>query len=76
VPFHPSSASGHAVRMAIDLGINRSFSQLLKSGMGADKTPAELEKERDLVVKSRVWFSVGPRHPPVKDLADRGSSIA
>ncbi len=50
--------SGHAVRMAIDMGINRSFLHLLRSGMGKDRTAEELEEERHLVVHSRVWFCV------------------
>lgn len=49
---------GHAVRMAIDMGINRSFIMLLRSGMGKGKSKAELEEERHLVVHSRVWFCV------------------
>ncbi|KAK4689740.1 large subunit ribosomal protein L4, partial [Tremellales sp. Uapishka_1] len=48
--------AGHAVRMAIDMGINTAFDRLLKSGMGKGKTPDELEEERPLVVHSRVWF--------------------
>ncbi|CAK9787310.1 hypothetical protein CC85DRAFT_272355 [Cutaneotrichosporon oleaginosum] len=47
---------GHAVRMALDIGINKSFIKLLRSGMGKGKTPEELEEERPLVVHSRVWF--------------------
>lgn len=49
---------GHAVRMAVDMGINRSFVALLRSGMGKGKSPEELEEERHLVVQSRVWFCV------------------
>lgn len=49
---------GHAVRMALDMGINRSFIKLLRGGMGKGKSPAELEEERPLVVQSRVWFCV------------------
>ena len=49
---------GHAVRMAVDMGINKSFIKLLRSGMGKGKTPEELEEERPLVVHSRVWFCV------------------
>ncbi|BEJ14452.1 hypothetical protein CspHIS471_0402190 [Cutaneotrichosporon sp. HIS471] len=49
-------AGGHAVRMALDIGINKSFIKLLRSGMGNGKTPEELEEERPLVVHSRVWF--------------------
>jgi hypothetical protein len=44
--------------MAIDMGINRSFIHLLRTGMGAKKSVEELEDERYLVVNSRVWFSV------------------
>ena len=50
--------SGHAVRMAVDMGINKSFIQLLRTGMGKGKSPEELEEERHLVVHSRVWFCV------------------
>jgi len=49
---------GHAVRMAVDMGINRSFVALLRSGMGKGKSSEELEEERHLVVQSRVWFCV------------------
>ncbi|WVF72211.1 hypothetical protein IAT40_007023 [Kwoniella sp. CBS 6097] len=47
---------GHAVRMAVDMGINRSFLHLLRTGMGKGKTKEELEEERSLVVQSRVWL--------------------
>ncbi|ADV20422.1 Hypothetical protein CGB_B4500C [Cryptococcus gattii WM276] len=49
---------GHAVRMAVDMGINRSFIHLLRSGMGQGKSKEELEQERTLVVHSRVWFGL------------------
>lgn len=51
-------SGGHAVRMAIDMGINKSFIQLLRSGMGKGKSREELEEERHLVVHSRTWFCV------------------
>lgn len=44
--------------MAIDMGINRSFLHLLRSGMGKGKTKEQIEEERQLVVHSRVWFCV------------------
>ncbi|OCF36645.1 hypothetical protein I316_01898 [Kwoniella heveanensis BCC8398] len=47
---------GHAVRMAVDMGINRSFLVLLRTGMGKGKSKEELEEERSLVVQSRVWL--------------------
>jgi len=49
---------GHAVRMAIDMGINRSFIRLLRSGMGKGKSKAQLEEERQLVVHSRQLYLV------------------
>ncbi|WVN85319.1 uncharacterized protein L203_100464 [Cryptococcus depauperatus CBS 7841] len=49
---------GHAVRMAIDMGINRSFIHLLRTGMGRGKSKEELEEERALVIHSRVWFGL------------------
>lgn len=44
--------------MAIDMGINKSFIKLLRSGMGKGKTREQLEEERHLVVHSRTWFCV------------------
>jgi len=55
---HGWMPGGHAVRMAVDMGINRSFVTLLRSGMGKGRSPEELEEDRDLVVQSRVWFCV------------------
>jgi hypothetical protein len=46
------------VRIAIDLGFNRAFEQLVQGGMGAGKTAAELEKDRALVERARVWLAV------------------
>lgn len=54
--------AGHAVRLAMDLGLNRAFNELLQTGMGAGKTGTELERERALVEKARVWFCVS--RPP------------
>ncbi|KAL7423972.1 hypothetical protein Q5752_001557 [Cryptotrichosporon argae] len=50
--------AGHAVRSAIDLGLNRSFLQLLRTGMGTGKGAAELEREMPLVVNTRTWFAL------------------
>ncbi|WRT67181.1 uncharacterized protein IL334_004147 [Kwoniella shivajii] len=47
---------GHAVRMAVDMGINRSFLHLLRTGMGKQKPEANMEEERALVIQSRVWL--------------------
>lgn len=48
--------SGHAVRMAIDMGLNKCFGKLVASGMGVGKSRQQLEEERDLVIGARVWF--------------------
>lgn len=63
---------GHAVRMAVDMGINRSFVALLRSGMGQGKSVDELEEERHLVVQSRVWFCVRPPLPLRSSSMPRG----
>ncbi|WWC61081.1 uncharacterized protein I303_103659 [Kwoniella dejecticola CBS 10117] len=47
---------GHAVRLALDMGINRSFLHLLRTGMGKGKSESDLEQERSLVVQSRTWL--------------------
>jgi hypothetical protein len=57
--------------MAIDMGINRSFIHLLRSGMGKGKSREELEEERHLVVHSRVWFCVGSLPTDEECSADR-----
>jgi hypothetical protein len=62
--------------MAIDMGVNRSFSQLLRSGMGKGKTPEELEEERHLVVHSRVWFYVSVTSADIADDSSISWSIS
>ncbi|KAG8749492.1 hypothetical protein FRC14_001314, partial [Serendipita sp. 396] len=45
--------SGHAMRMALDLGLHRALEKL------ADTNPAKrrsLEEERDLVISARIWL--------------------
>ena len=44
--------SGHALRMALDLGLHRALEKLADSG---GKTLSE-EEQRDLVVSSRIWL--------------------
>jgi hypothetical protein len=44
--------SGHAMRMALDLGLHRALEKLVDDG---GKKRSE-EEERDLVVSSRVWL--------------------
>jgi hypothetical protein len=67
--YNEAKSAGHAVRMAIDMGLNRSFLHLLRTGVGKGKSQEELEEERYLVVQSRIWFCV--RH-----LLDCGRSAA
>ena len=44
--------SGHAMRMALDLGLHRALEKLADDG---GKKRSE-EEERDLVVSSRIWL--------------------
>lgn len=48
--------AGHAVRLAFELGCHTAFLRLARSGMGAGKTPKQIEEERGLVIMARVWF--------------------
>lgn len=43
----------------MEMGLYRCLPQLVKTGMGAYKTPTDLEKDRPLVVGGRVWLAVG-----------------
>lgn len=61
--------AGHAVRLAMDLGLNRAFNELLQTGMGTGKSGAELERERALVEKARVWFCVRCLSRPILTLS-------
>ena len=49
---------GHALRMAMDMGLYRCLPLLIQSGMGKGRTPAELQEEYALVVGTRVWLTV------------------
>ena len=42
----------------VDMDMHRCLPVLHKSGMGAGKTPDELERERPLVIGARVWLAV------------------
>lgn len=46
--------SGHAMRMALDLGLHRALETLADSS-GKSLTA---EEERDLIISSRIWLSV------------------
>ncbi len=47
---------GHAVRMAVDMGLDKCFTKLVRLGMGVGKKPEEVEDQRPLVIGARVWF--------------------
>ncbi len=49
---------GHALRIAMDMGLYRFLGFLAQRGMGAGKTREEVMDERGLVVGARVWLAV------------------
>lgn len=49
---------GHALRMAMDMGLYRCLPLLVQSGMGKGKSSVELQEEYPLVVGTRVWLTV------------------
>lgn len=40
------------------MGLYRCLPYLAETGMGAGKTPVQLEEERSMVVGARVWIAV------------------
>lgn len=44
--------------MAIDMGLYRCLPYLVRTGMGSDKTPEQLQEEHALVVGARIWLTV------------------
>lgn len=49
---------GHALRMAMDMGLYRCLPLLVQGGMGRGKSPTQLREEYPLVVGTRVWLTV------------------
>ncbi|GMK57174.1 hypothetical protein CspeluHIS016_0400080 [Cutaneotrichosporon spelunceum] len=49
---------GHALRIAMDMGLYRCLPYLSQTGMGAGKSAAELADERPLVVGARLWLAL------------------
>ena len=49
---------GHALRMAMDMGLYRCLPLLVQGGMGRGKTSTQLREEYPLVVGARVWLTV------------------
>jgi len=52
------------------MGLYRCLPYLVRTGMGADKTPEQLKDEQPLVTGARVWLTVRP----IKDQADDSCS--
>ncbi|WWC86390.1 uncharacterized protein L201_001266 [Kwoniella dendrophila CBS 6074] len=51
-------ASGHAIRMAMDMGLHKSLAYLVEAGMGSSKTPEQMEADRPIVAGARVWLTL------------------
>lgn len=49
---------GHAMRIAMDMGLYRCLPLLYQGGMGSGKRGVELQEEWPLVVGARVWLTV------------------
>ncbi|WVQ62049.1 uncharacterized protein L199_000183 [Kwoniella botswanensis] len=49
---------GHAIRMAMDMGLHKSLAYLVEAGMGAGKTPEQVEADRLIVAGARVWLTL------------------
>jgi hypothetical protein len=54
---------GHAVRMAMDMGLYRCLPSLVQTGMGQGKSSGDLEEDRLLVNGARCWLTV--RHSAI-----------
>ena len=55
---------GHAVRIAMDMGLYRCLPLLAQGRMGAGKSAQELKEEWPLVVGARVWLTVSDQVRP------------
>lgn len=49
---------GHAVRMAMDMGLYRCLPSLVQTGMGKGKSSEDLKEDRSLVTGARCWLTV------------------
>ncbi|WVQ97571.1 hypothetical protein IAU59_004685 [Kwoniella sp. CBS 9459] len=49
---------GHAIRIAMDLGLHKCLPSLVESGMGARKKDEEIELDRPIVAGARVWLTL------------------
>ncbi|WWC58635.1 uncharacterized protein I303_101179 [Kwoniella dejecticola CBS 10117] len=49
---------GHAIRMAMDMGLHKSLAYLVEAGMGSGKTPEQVEADRPIVAGARVWLTL------------------
>lgn len=50
--------AGHALRIAMEMGLWRCLSYLAQSGMGKGRNKAELEEDRPLVMGARAWLGL------------------
>ncbi|GFZ52232.1 hypothetical protein JCM24511_10005 [Saitozyma sp. JCM 24511] len=49
---------GHAVRMAMDMGLYRCLPSLVQTGMGKGKSSEDLKEDRSLVTGARCWLTL------------------
>ncbi|RXK36515.1 hypothetical protein M231_06237 [Tremella mesenterica] len=49
---------GHAMRIAMDMGLYRCLPYLAQNGMGAGKTPDQIREDYPLVVGARMWLAI------------------
>ncbi|ORY28943.1 hypothetical protein BCR39DRAFT_180451 [Naematelia encephala] len=52
----------HMLSLALDMDLHLCLPYLAKTGMGRNKAPQELEKERSLVAGARVWLATCKTH--------------
>lgn len=50
--------AGHALRIAMEMGLWRCLGYLAQNGMGKGRTAIETEEERPMVVGARVWLTL------------------
>ncbi|WVF70335.1 hypothetical protein IAT40_005125 [Kwoniella sp. CBS 6097] len=49
---------GHAIRIAMDLGLHKCLPSLVESGMGSGKADKDIEGDRPMVAGARVWLTL------------------
>ncbi|GFZ45481.1 hypothetical protein JCM24511_03207 [Saitozyma sp. JCM 24511] len=51
-------AMGHAMTLAVDMGLHRCVPTLHKTGLGQSSNGAALERERSLITGARIWLAL------------------